>query len=115
MNNEFGKHYLVELINCNPERLKYVENVQSIFVSAAEKSNATILKYYFKQFEPVGVSGIMLIAESHFSIHTWPDHKYAAFDIFSCGQIAADMAIDILKTGLEADKVEVKTISRGIF
>jgi len=95
MNQELGKHYLVELINCDPEKLKYVESVEDIFISAAEKSNATILKHYFKQFDPVGVSGIMLIAESHFSIHTWPDHNYAAFDIFSCGKIEAKINIEL--------------------
>jgi S-adenosylmethionine decarboxylase proenzyme len=114
MNTQLGKHYLVELINCNPEKLKYVKDVEGVFVSAAEKSNATILKYYFNQFDPTGVSGIMMIAESHFSIHTWPDHKYAAFDMFTCGHIEAEIAVDILKAGLEAEKAEIKIIPRGI-
>ncbi|HBG62018.1 MAG: S-adenosylmethionine decarboxylase proenzyme [Omnitrophica WOR_2 bacterium GWF2_38_59] len=113
MDNEFGKHYLVEFINCNAEKLKYVKDVKKVFISAAKKSNATILKYYFNQFKPTGVSGIMLIAESHFSIHTWPDHDYAAFDMFSCGHIESDIAISILRTGFEAEKAEVKIISRG--
>ena len=75
---EFGKHYLVEFIDCDPAKLKFSDEVQGMLLHAAKESNATVLKYFFHQFEPSGVTGIILIAESHFFIHTWPEDQYAA-------------------------------------
>ena len=110
---EFGKHYLVELIGCDPGRLKHVTHVQKLLLQAARKSNATILKHFFHQFEPAGVTGIILITESHFFIHTWPDDQYAALDIFTCGAMEPKAAIENLKKSFRAKKVKIRTIVRG--
>lgn len=80
-----GTHLLVELYNCDAELLKKVETVKEILVSAAEHASATIVQVAFHEFNPFGVSGMVVIAESHLSIHTWPEHRYAAVDIFTCG------------------------------
>lgn len=110
---QVGKHYLIEVIDCDPDKIKFVANVRTAMLCAAEKSNSTILKYFFHQFEPIGVSGILLIAESHLSIHTWPEKKYAAIDIFTCGKMDIKAAIDELEKDFNAKKVTYKIIPRG--
>ena len=80
-----GTHLLIELKDCNPEILKNLEKVRSVLVSAAKKAKATIIDFSFREFQPFGISGIVVIAESHLTIHTWPEYRYAAVDIFTCG------------------------------
>jgi len=80
-----GTHLLVELHGCDPDKLKHVDVVRDIMVSAAQACKATVLDAAFHEFNPFGVSGIVVIAESHLSIHTWPEYRYAALDIFTCG------------------------------
>lgn len=113
LTKSFGRHYLVEYINCNPEKLKFVKEVENILFRAAEVSEATTLEQYFWQFDPVGVTGMIMIAESHFSVHTWPEDSYAAFDILTCGEMFPEKAIELLKNEFEARKVDVQVIERG--
>ncbi len=108
-----GKHYLVDFIDCDKERLKFAADVKEAFLEAAVKSEATILEHYFYQFDPIGVTGIILIAESHFAIHTWPEDGFAAFDILTCGQMYPERAIEALKETFSAKEVNTKLITRG--
>jgi len=85
--NILGLHYLLELKDCEPQILDDLEAVKQILLEAARKSQATIIDYSFRKFSPQGISGIIIIAESHFSIHTWPEYSYAAIDIFTCGEV----------------------------
>ncbi len=110
---EFGKHYLVEFIDCIPEKIKYIQEVKESFLQAAEKSQAEIIEHHFHQFSPYGVSGVILIAWSHFAVHTWPDEAYAAFDVFTCGEMYPELAIEELERRFEAKRVEVRIVSRG--
>ena len=111
--NNFGKHYLIELVNCSTELIKRVADVQEIFHKSAVKARATILKEYYHQFEPEGVSGVILIAESHFTIHTWPEASYAAIDIFSCGEtMIAEHAIEYMQTAFQGE-AQVTQLQRG--
>ena len=114
MKKEFGKHYLVELIGCRTKTLMSVKDVRRIFLAATEKSRAVVLKSFFYQFKPAGVSGVILIAESHLSIHTWPEDRYASVDIQTCGPMYPDRAVEVLKKAFEAKKVVVKIVKRGI-
>lgn len=112
---EFGKHYLIELINCTRERLERVEEVQRIMLLAAARSNTTVLSHDFHQFAPHGVSGILFIAESHFAIHTWPEDGYAAADIFTCGpRMNPDVAVSVMAAEFGAGAHRVRIISRGL-
>jgi len=112
---EFGKHYIVELIDCDPESIKFVENVSQVFLMAADEANATVIDTSFHQFEPFGVSGILLISESHLCLHTWPENGYVAFDIFTCGtNMHPDRAIQVLREQLKASDTSVEIITRGI-
>lgn len=81
---------------------------------AALQANATIVQQFFHQFSPFGVSGTVIIAESHLNIHTWPEHRYAAVDIFTCGEtLDAEAAISYLKEKFEAETSHTSVIKRG--
>jgi len=81
-----GIHLLVEMRDCLTERLDDLQWVRRVMIEAALRTKATIVNTAFHKFNPVGISGVVVIAESHLAIHTWPEHRYAAVDIFSCGR-----------------------------
>ncbi len=80
-----GTHIVCELSGCKPELLTDVDGVRSVMEAAAKEANAEILKVAFHRFQPQGVSGVVVIQESHLSIHTWPESGYAAVDFYTCG------------------------------
>mgnify|MGYP003345966291 CR=1 FL=1 len=97
-----GKHIILELDNCDAEWLRNVDSIQKTLEQAAQKSDATILHTYMHHFGgEYGVTGLVALAESHISIHTWPESNYCAIDIFMCGQcdpmIAADHIVQSLQ------------------
>jgi S-adenosylmethionine decarboxylase proenzyme len=111
-----GRHILVELYHCNAERLNDAEFIESSMLTAAEASQATIVSRHFHTFSPHGVSGVIIIAESHVSIHTWPEHDYAALDIFTCGDtIDASVIQKVMKEELQAGHTSGREIKRGLF
>ena len=83
--NALGIHLLLELQECDPRLLDDLHHVEQAITGAAEKAGVTIVVKSFHKFSPQGVTGIVAIAESHISIHTWPEYRYAAADIFTCG------------------------------
>jgi len=110
-----GKHLIVELYDCDRVRINDVAQVERILVEAVKFSKATIIQPVFHQFSPHGVSGVVVIAESHFTIHTWPEYGYCAVDIFTCGDpIDADLALHFLKEQFEAKNLSVVDIKRGV-
>ena len=113
--SDFGKHYLIDLRDCDPEIIKSVDPTREIVLRAAKECGATILDNYFHQFQPMGVSGVVLIAESHISVHTWPENGFAAADIFTCGEMKPQVAIDIMREGFRAKaaSMSMKVVVRG--
>ncbi len=109
----FGRHFLVEFIGCPAGNISYVSSIRSALLEAARLSQATVLEAYYHQFMPYGVTGMLFIAESHFSIHTWPESGYAAFDILTCGEMLPEKAIDHLKSALMASRVDIRVFPRG--
>lgn len=110
-----GTHLLIELRECNPEILKSLEKVRSVMVSAAKEAKATIIDISFREFNPFGISGVVVIAESHLTIHTWPEYGYAAVDIFTCGDvIKPEIAASYLIKRLECKNPSIVEIKRGI-
>jgi len=81
-----GTHLLVELKDCNSKLLNDLKKIEEILVTAAKEAKATIIESRFHKFSPFGISGVVVIAESHLTIHTWPEYGYAAVDIFTCGE-----------------------------
>ncbi len=110
-----GRHYIIEASGCNPEILKSVEKVEQILVKAAEKAKVQVWSISFHRFRPHGVSGVVVISESHLSVHTWPEFGYVALDIYTCGQSAKpDDAVEYAVQQFEATSVHVTEISRGL-
>ncbi len=113
--NALGKHLLLELKDCDREVLNDLSFLQSILPEAASEAGATVLGKSFHQFEPQGVSGVVIIAESHLFIHTWPECGYAAIDIFTCGEsVRPGKAARILVEKLGAKNHSILEIQRGI-
>jgi S-adenosylmethionine decarboxylase len=106
---------LVELRECNAKTLRSLREVQDALVNAAKIAEATIVEVAFHEFNPFGISGIVVIAESHLSIHTWPEYKYAAVDIFTCGNILKpERAVRYLIERLQSKNPSVVEVKRGI-
>ncbi len=110
-----GTHLLVELRECNTEILKNLEKVRNALVSAAKEAKATIVDVSFHEFNPFGISGVVVIAESHLTIHTWPEYDYAAIDIFTCGDIIKpEVAASFLIKQFECRNPSIVEMKRGI-
>ncbi|ERT65389.1 hypothetical protein HMPREF0202_02795 [Cetobacterium somerae ATCC BAA-474] len=106
-----GRHVLVEFYNCNEEILKNPILIKECMNEAAKIANATIVETVFHHFNPYGVSGVVIISESHLAIHTWPEYGYAAVDIFTCGNkidpwIAFKFLEDIFKS-VRSESIEL--------
>lgn len=83
-------------------------------VAAAKAAGATVLESVFHRFEPMGVSGVVVIAESHLAVHAWPEHRYAAVDLFTCGaSVDPWRACEFLRGALGAEVVRTKELRRG--
>ncbi len=110
-----GRHLIAEYSDCTPGRLDDVEYIERSLLEAVRRSGATIVDSVFHRYAPQGVSGVVVIAESHMSIHTWPEYNYAAVDFFTCGQtVDPHLANEYLKQILGSAQVCVTEISRGI-
>ena len=113
MIDTLGTHLLIEFFDCDTAILNSIEHIESILIKAAKAANATPVGSRFHQFQPSGTSGIILLAESHISIHTWPDEGYAAVDFFTCGDCKPKAGIPVLEEELKAGAFELMEIARG--
>ena len=108
-----GNHILLELYGCNKEKLNDELYLRCQLNSAAKLAKASVLNIVSNKFEPFGVTAIALLAESHLSIHTWPESHYSAIDIFTCGRnMRPKLASHFLIESLEASNYLLKTINR---
>ncbi len=104
----------MELEDCDKELLNDLSSLKSALLTAADEAGATILGESFHRFSPHGISGVVIIAESHLFIHTWPEYGYAAADIFTCGDtVQLDKAAEILVRKLGARHHSVVELERG--
>jgi S-adenosylmethionine decarboxylase proenzyme len=114
MKNVLGQHLLVEFYNCNPDMLDNVQGIERHMNDAALRSGATIVESAFHRFQPYGVSGVVVISESHLAIHTWPEYGYASVDLFTCGDTVDPLvAYEYLRGVFEAKHVEIQMLKRG--
>ena len=112
---QLGRHVLAEFTGCDTEILNSIEQVKTALLEAARQSGATIVDSVFHQYNPYGLSGVVVIAESHISIHTWPEYGYAAVDFFTCGdQVDPWKACRYMKEKLACLEMHTQEISRGI-
>ena len=114
--NALGRHLLLELFDCDSESINNLEAVKSSLIEAAKRAQATIVDVVFHEFNPFGISGVVVIAESHLSIHTWPEYRYAAVDVFSCGEVLQpEVAVNYLVEQFGAERASVVEMQRGVF
>ncbi len=111
-----GRHLLVDFYDCDNSILDDVTNLEKRLVESAVQANSTVIKSVFHHYSPYGVSGVVVIAESDITIHTWPEYGYAAVDVFTCGdEIDPWKAYEFLKDALEAKRFEAREVTRGVF
>jgi S-adenosylmethionine decarboxylase len=110
-----GRHILAELYGCEFDVLNDIKKVESIMVNAALEAGAEIREFVFHKFSPQGVSGVVVISESHLAIHTWPELGYAAVDVFTCGdRVDPWDACNYLSESFCAAQISAQEIERGI-
>ncbi len=113
--NALGTHLLLDLKDCKSELLDDIEFIRQAMTMAANQAGATIVGETFHKFSPMGVTGIIAIAESHLCIHTWPEYGYAAVDIFTCGEEFKPYgAADVLIERLQCEAPAVTEVKRGV-
>jgi len=114
--NALGRHLLLELFDCDLDAINNLQGVKRTLVEAARRAQATIVDVVFHEFNPFGISGVVVIAESHLSIHTWPEYRYAAVDIFSCGDVLQpEVAANYLVEQFGAERTSMVEMQRGMF
>jgi S-adenosylmethionine decarboxylase len=107
-----GQHILIDYYSCSVEVLNDALLLEKYLLETAYLIGATVVSVQFNAFNPIGVSGVVIIAESHLTIHTWPELGYAAVDFFTCGFMDTRVGLGYLEGVLEAKEVEVKKVER---
>lgn len=113
MSTALGNHILVEFMGCDPHIMNDVSSIERDMVGAAQLAGATVINSTFHHFSPYGVSGVVVIQESHLAIHTWPEYGYAAVDLFTCGEMDAWISFDHLKECFGAKQYSAIEMKRG--
>jgi len=115
MIQNLGNHLIVEMYDCDPAIINDVELVESAMKQAVKISGARMVQSVVHRFNPHGISGVIVIEESHFSVHTWPEYGYCALDIFTCGtEVDYYSALDSLKEAFQSNHISVSEIKRGL-
>jgi len=110
-----GQHVLAEFFECDPNILNNIDKVEKYMIDSALECGATIVQKCFHMFSPYGVSGVVIIAESHLAIHTWPELGYAAVDLFTCGsKCDPKIAYEFLKNKFRSKRASFTELKRGI-
>ena len=112
--NTRGRHLLVDYSGCDGNTLDDPKHIEELMNEAARAAGARVVASVFQAFDPQGVTGVVVIEESHLSIHTWPEHRYAAVDFFTCGDCIPERAHEVLTAGLRAQRSEILQLERGL-
>jgi S-adenosylmethionine decarboxylase len=95
--------------------LNDLKKVEEILVAAAREANATVIESRFHKFSPFGISGVVVIAESHLTIHTWPEYGYAAVDVFTCGEVLKpEIAVNYMIDKFQSKSPSIVEVKRGL-
>ncbi len=108
-----SRHILVEYRGCDSDLLGDRERLETLMRRAATAAGATVVGAVFHRYSPQGISGVVVIEESHFSLHTWPEVGYAALDFFTCGDCHPERAHEVMVRELGATAAELMAIDRG--
>lgn len=114
--NHLGNHLIIDFYECDCELLNDAQFIDNAMIEAAKSCGATIVSNHINRFNPHGISGVVVIAESHITIHTWPEHGYAAVDVFTCGSTVDPWLVnEYLFSVLKAKRSSVEEFKRGKF
>jgi len=109
-----GRHVLAEMTGCPSGLLNDVAGLEVCFRNCAVEGGVTVVSSHFHHFSPQGVSGVVVIAESHITVHTWPENGYAAVDVFTCGRPElAEAVMNLIVNALRAKNVHRTSFKRG--
>lgn len=115
MAKTLGLHIIADLYGVNPEFIDKEEDIRHLLENSVKAGNLTKISSHFYQFNPHGATGIILLAESHISIHTWPEYQSATVDVFTCGDSSkAYRAMDYIINTLQPAHIDKKVFDRGI-
>ena len=109
-----GRHVIAELWQCDFDKLNDMDFIEQTFVDAALKSGAEVREVAFHKFAPQGVSGVVIISESHLTIHSFPEHGYASVDVYTCGDLYPTIAAKYIAEALGSTSSELVEIPRGM-
>lgn len=110
-----GRHVLAEIYGCNFDILNDLQKVEEFMINAALEAGAEVREFVFHKFSPQGVSGVVVISESHLAIHTWPELGYAAVDVFTCGdKVDPWDACNYLVDKFQAGHINATEMKRGV-
>ena len=110
-----GRHVLAEFFECDSNILNSLEQIENLMVESALECGATVVQKCFHEFNPYGISGVVIISESHFAIHTWPELGYAAVDLFTCGdKCDPKVSYDFLRKAFNSKTASYTELARGI-
>ena len=110
-----GRHLLIELYQCDSRVISDVRKIEEIMVGAAKHAKATIVDVVFHNFNPNGISGVIVIQESHLAIHTWPEYGFASIDVYTCGSsVNPWRAYEYLHKHFKSKNVTAMEFKRGI-
>ena len=114
LQDPIGMHVILDLYECEEEYLDNINKIEEVLTRAAKVANSTILDKHFRKFNPQGVTGMIIVAESHISIHTWPEYKYAAVDVYTCGSHTFPVkASEYIIKELKCKRPTITKIDRG--
>ncbi|MEO1330548.1 MAG: adenosylmethionine decarboxylase [Pseudomonadota bacterium] len=106
-----GTHLIIEVVD--GDGLDEQERIEQAMRDCVDECGATLLHIHLHRFNPMGVSGVAVLAESHISVHTWPERRYGAFDVFMCGDSEPHKAVEVLRKAFQAGDVRVQELLRG--
>lgn len=109
----YGRHILVEFFGCDGEILDNISQIENVMRDAVKASGATEVGCVFHKFQPKGASGVLVLSESHISIHTWPDVGYASVDFYTCGDCDPHAGVPVLLDGFKGASYEMIFVERG--
>jgi S-adenosylmethionine decarboxylase len=109
-----GRHVIAELWECEFDKLNDVNFIERTFVDAALKTGAEVREVAFHKFAPQGVSGVVIISESHLTIHSFPEHGYASIDVYTCGDLDPTIAAEYIADALGSKTRETMELPRGM-
>jgi S-adenosylmethionine decarboxylase len=111
-----GRHLTIDMYGCSFDNLNNLEFIKEAMFTAISESDMTLLNFTYHKFEPQGLTALALLAESHMSVHTYPEKGYAAIDVFTCGDTSRpDHAAKVLRRFLKPEKIKITNIKRGDF